>query len=1008
MSSFASSNLAYDAVPGSRGNPARLLWELWRQGRPPEISDFLIQAGRLGLAQLVAVLRVDQRQRWLHGDRITVEDYLRQLPALAAEPLHALDLIYSEFLLREELGESPAVEEYARRFPAFADELHLQVELHRAVTPSRTAQPPATLAGPCPDPHFPVVPDYELLEVIGRGGMGVVYRARQSNLNRTVALKMILAWEHLDAEQLTRFRAEAQAIARLQHPNIVQIHEVGEYRDWPYFSMEFLEGGSLDRQLGGRPQPAQQAAVLVRILAGAMHAAHQRGVVHRDLKPGNVLLAADGTPKISDFGLAKMLDGPAGQTQTGAILGTPSYMAPEQARGQNREIGPAVDVYALGAILYELLTGRPPFLGLTVLETLGQVCSIDVVPPHRLQPRVPRDLETICLKCLRKEIGERYPTAAALAEDLQRFLSDQPIKARPVRWHERLARWCRRNPVLTGLAALLVVMLLAGNALVTWKWQEAEQARQAERQSRQEADDRAAEIREGLERMKAANALLERSATYRDLGAWDNAEADLTRAIRLRPEDPRVWMERAHLYTRLGLWELAAPDVARSFALQEPAVPWNYHMYALLRLHAGDAPGYREFCARMRERFAGTKQIGFATSLVRTCALAPDPDGDPTWLVELGQSIAAVDPTNAWIAYVAGVAHYRAGHYEQAVQNCRRSFELNPIWQLQAVNGPILAMAHYHLGQGRAAHEALDEAAKARERAVREMYQAAVGFWSIGWWDWLESQLHDREARELLGLPPPPDDPRIHFLRGRALSHLQRRTEAAAEFDAARRLGLKDQTLRSVAHRNQGHYHVRHQEWAKAHAEFAQAVAAAPEDADLWQSLALAHQAAGSVEGYHQVCADMRRRLAHTTDPETAGLVVLTCALTPAAATDPAALVALARIAGPWEHGSVRCLGAALYRAGQYEEAVDCFRAAARLTRPAAREWLFLTMAHARLGQHEEARRCLARADNWVVQANLPDTNDLSGTRPRWNRWFERTEVEVLRREAMTLLGNGR
>jgi hypothetical protein len=244
MSSSASLNPACGTVPGSRSSPARVLWELWRQGLSPNISDFLIRAGQLGPTQLVAVLRVDQRQRWLLVDRIPAEDYLQQLPILAAEPLHALDLIYSEFLLRQELGESPAVEEYARRFPAFADEFRLQVKLHSAVTPSLTTLPPAKPAGPYPDLPFPVVPGYELLEVIGRGGMGVVYRARQSKLNRTVALKMILEWEHLDAEQLTRFRAEAQAIARLQHPNIVQIHEVGEHRDCPYFCMEFLEGAA--------------------------------------------------------------------------------------------------------------------------------------------------------------------------------------------------------------------------------------------------------------------------------------------------------------------------------------------------------------------------------------------------------------------------------------------------------------------------------------------------------------------------------------------------------------------------------------------------------------------------------------------------------------------------------------------------------------------------------------------------------------------------------------------
>ena len=269
------------------------------------------------------------------------------------------------------------------------------------------------------------VPGYEVLGELGRGGMGVVYKARQVGLNRLVALKMILSGDYAAAGDLARFRLEAEAVAKFQHPNIVQIYDIDEVKGLPYFCLEFVDGGPLHKKLAGDPQPPRQAAELLRQLAAAMEYAHQRKIVHRDLKPANVLLAADGTPKIADFGLAKKLDDAESRTQSGSILGTPSYMAPEQARGV--EVGPSADVYSLGAILYETLVGRPPFKGATVLDTLEQVRSQEPVPPSRLQPKVPRNLETICLKCLEKVPKNRYAGAGALAEDLRRFLG-------PRRW----------------------------------------------------------------------------------------------------------------------------------------------------------------------------------------------------------------------------------------------------------------------------------------------------------------------------------------------------------------------------------------------------------------------------------------------------------------------------------------------------------------------------------------------------------------------------------------------
>jgi predicted Zn finger-like uncharacterized protein len=328
------------------------------------------------------------------------------------------------------------------------------------------------------------VPGYEILGELGRGGMGVVYKARQAKLGRVVALKMILSGAHAGEADLARFRTEAEAIARLQHPNIVQVFEVGEHGGLPFFSLEFCDGGSLEKKLNGTPLPPKEAAALVETLARAMDAAHQRGVIHRDLKPANVLLAEDGAPKITDFGLAKKLD-EASQTASGAVMGTPSYMAPEQVGGKS---GASADVYALGAILYECLTGRPPFKAATALDTMMQVAADEPVPPTQLQPRTPRDLETICLKCLRKEPAKRYASAAVLAEDLRRWRDGEPIAARPSGRGERLLKWVRRRPAAAALLAVSAGAVLGVIVVIDAARREAnDRSREADERSRTES-----------------------------------------------------------------------------------------------------------------------------------------------------------------------------------------------------------------------------------------------------------------------------------------------------------------------------------------------------------------------------------------------------------------------------------------------------------------------------------------------------------------------------------------
>src|SRR5882672_5783626 len=298
--------------------------------------------------------------------------------------------------------------------------------------------------------HFPttlpVIPGYQIETVLGRGGMGVVYKARHLKLNRSVAIKMLLCGELAASDELTCLLREAQAVAGLAHANIVQVHDVGDLDGLPYFTMEFIEGGSLAQKLGGVPQPAREAASMMVLLARAVHAAHQGAVVHRDLKPSNILLTSDGTPKITDFGLARRLETGTAVSIKAAKVGTPSYMAPEQAMGKVGAFCPSVDIYSLGAILYEMLTGRPPFKAETASETQRQLIAEEPVPPMRLNAKVPCDLQTICLKCLRKDPERRYTTAAELAQDLGRFLRDEPVTARPTSLPERAFKWARRHP----------------------------------------------------------------------------------------------------------------------------------------------------------------------------------------------------------------------------------------------------------------------------------------------------------------------------------------------------------------------------------------------------------------------------------------------------------------------------------------------------------------------------------------------------------------------------------
>jgi serine/threonine protein kinase len=603
--------------------------------------------GNLRRGELAALIRAEQQQRWLRGEQVLVEEYLRQHPALLASPEDVVDLVYHEMVLRQQISEPIDLDDYLRRFPAHAEQIRRQWAFHQALQsrslldadwlpdtpagePDRTEKqaddghadaslgssatllmpppapapppPPAgTLSlagGPVPPPLPPspppagaradLIPGYQILAELGRGSMGVVYRAVQIRLKRVVALKMILAGSHAGSQELARFRTEAEAVARLQHPNIVQVFEIGEHASdtappCPYMALEFCGGRSLAEALDGTPLPPEHAAELVETLARAMHHAHLSGIVHRDLKPGNVLLAPDKRsdshialsslnapprkaasryeplvgliPKITDFGLAKKLDEASGPTVSGAILGTPSYMAPEQAGNNARGVGAGTDIYSLGAILYELLTGRPPFRAPSSLETVWQLLTTDPLPVRYLQPKCPADLETICLKCLQKDRKKRYATAEELADDLHRYLRGEPIAARPVPMLERGVKWLRRRPALT--AVLLVILLalvglVAGGVWFTRKLQVEHAVTLAERERAEQEKDRAEEQRHRAEQEK------------------DRAEEQ-----RLLAEDGRR-EARQHLYVaRLTLAQNAWRDaeIGKLLGLLESALP---------------------------------------------------------------------------------------------------------------------------------------------------------------------------------------------------------------------------------------------------------------------------------------------------------------------------------------------------------------------------------------------------------------------------------------------------
>jgi serine/threonine protein kinase/Tfp pilus assembly protein PilF len=547
-----------------------------------------------------------------------------------------------------------------------------------------------SLSESVPEGKLPQIPGYEVLAELGRGGMGVVYQARHCFLKRLVALKMILAGPHAGPAAKARFRTEAEAVARLHHTNIVQIYEVGECEGRPFLALEFVDGNSLLRKVCGKAQTENEIARLMETLAGAVHYSHERGIIHRDLKPNNILMASDGTPKITDFGLAKVLDADLSLSQTDTLIGTPSYMAPEQAAGKTERVGTSADVYSLGAIMYELLTGRAPFRGDSPLKTLEQVRNQEPVPPGRLRKSISRDLETICLKCLEKNPEKRYSSAYALAEDLNRFLDGRPIQARPMRSWQKCWRFIRRHPAIAAgvLAAVAIVCLL----LTAWGYSQA-----VVQLAHHNAEKKYAQF------VQCRN-----EALFYGLLASDDRELFLGSEPALNLKNGRSAASQA--------LTLAGVETSSMKIMVDPNIPparkeaMAADCYTLLLMLASTRDQQPDNGAHEPNREAlrildGARQLGY-----ETCALHSRRADLLERLGELDQSkmernlAAAHLPEGALDCFLAGEEQYRRGNYKYASTFFNRVLNLQPdhFWARF-----FLAVCHLKMQQWEAARTGL-------------------------------------------------------------------------------------------------------------------------------------------------------------------------------------------------------------------------------------------------------------------------------------------------------------
>lgn len=594
--------------------------------------------------------------------------------------------------------------------------------------------------------------EYELLEEIARGGMGVVYRARQKSLGRTVAVKMILAGAQAGKEFVQRFRTESAAAAILQHPNIVAIHDVGVHEGRHYFSMDYVEGQSLAQLVKQQPLAPARAAHYAEILAAAIHYAHEHGILHRDLKPSNVLIDADDQPRITDFGLARRLDGESSLTMTGQVLGSPNFMPPEQAGAKRGKVGRTSDVYALGGILYYLLTGRAPFQADSLEHLISQVLHADPVAPRVLNPAVPPDLETITLKCLEKEPSRRYQTAQELAEELGRVLRHEPICARPITPPEKLWRWCRRKPALAAslsLIAILLSIVIVGSPIAIFRINRervhAEDARRNEAALRH-----AAETREKITRVRMLC----------DQKKWDQAKELISEisAVGLLPADKpdaaSLHSALADGFARSGRWKKALAEVFKAVE-HDPSEHMHWVSLLVLLAGTGQFDEYHLYRRQVLERFENLKEVSLGERIAKAALLLPGPATELLRAERLANA-ALIAPTNDSFApykeFAQGLADYRLGHFVEAIRWMQKSID-DPFYgagQMRYVQSyMVLAMAQHRLNQHEAARSSLGKGLAFKDAILPKLESEYLGpDWY--WRDWIIAEILTREAAALI------------------------------------------------------------------------------------------------------------------------------------------------------------------------------------------------------------------------------------------------------------------
>lgn len=955
-----------------------------------------------------------------------------------------IDVRMSELL--EELHDSGRTpEDVCSDFPELLPELrerwrrvrHLEAELDRCFPPEREG--PRQAQDPPREPaNLPRIPGYEVEALLGRGGMGVVFRARHVRLNRVVAIKMAIAGAYAEQPERERFQREAEAVAALRHPHVVQIYDVGDSEGRPFYAMEYVAGGSL--AAAAKPMAPREAAALLLPLAGAIQAAHAGGIIHRDLKPANILLDEDGTPKVGDFGLSRRIDDASALTLNGMIVGTPSYMAPEQAVGDREGVGIAVDVYALGAILYELLTGRPPFRGQTHAETARQVVSSEPVPPATLNPKVPRDLEIVCLKCLSKDQARRYPSAELLGADLRRFLDGEAIEAKPEGRAGRILRRIRRNP--RTVAMLGCIALLAGILAGVGLWLAADRAELARRAAAERAAGEQA-AREDLRDMGRAmgkrawgeaRAALDRSAGR--LGEGGSAELreiiergrrDLDIVARLEA----IRMDRARsvgglvdyaaagkayeqAFRGFGLGgpdeapEVVAARVAASGArpalvdaLDDWPIPitdagrkgWTLRV---ARLASGDESGW---VARARDPDIRRSR----PALERLIATAPVEEQPVTLLLAIAEDlritggdpvpilarIQRARPGDYWANLSLGSALGRAGRHAEAIRYQQAGLSLRP----------DAAIGYNNLGRSLADSGRPDDAADYFRAALRIDPTATISSYNLGAVLRLAGRIDESIEQYRSALRLTPESALLRAGLGDALSAASKPGEALTEY---RRAAAIDPGL-ATAQAGLRTTHIQLGQLEEARAAWLSAIEISPGQLNARDGYAEFCLFLGREDDYREQRHILLETFGDIDSHQAAERIGRACLLLPLAgeeASKAALLIDRALDGGPspppaWTRPYfLFAKGLAEYRLGRFEGAIVILKGdAAPVMGPCP--LLITAMAQHRLEREDEARRSLAaavRSHDWGARADTRET------------WI----YHILRREAEMALGPAR